>query len=182
VNGDRLVLVIGRADTNLIPEQQSIWDASIVGTGGDIADAVDRLLRARRSGGATIHQVGNGVCEHFKSSAFRDTCPACVRTLTQLLACIFAGGAATAHLLPDQHAESQLRHDLAQANDLLQKAFTNEEQRKCLGDQAQQKANELIKRESKAIQKLASELLVRGVLDGPEAEQIIRNNLQISSF
>jgi hypothetical protein len=100
----------------------------------------------------------------------------------QHLACIFAGGAATAHLLPDQHAPSQIGDDLAQVDDLLQRVLTDEERRKCLRDQAKQKAQELIKRQSEAVQKLASELLVRGVLDGSEAEQIIRINLRILTF
>jgi len=182
VNVDRLALVIGRADANLTPKQESVRHAHIVGAGGGTVDLVNQLFRARRSGGATIRQGGNSSCEHCKSSVFTDTCPACMKTLTHHIACIFAGGAATAHLLPDQHAGSQLSHDLAQVDDLLQRALTNEEQRKCLRNQAEQKAYELIERESKAVQKLASELLVRGVLDGSEAEQIIRNNLQISSF
>jgi len=105
-----------------------------------------------------------------------------MKTLTHHLACIFAGGSATAHLLPDEHDGSQLRDDFVQVHDLLQRALTNAEQRERLRSQAEQEAGELIRRESKAVQKLGSELLVRGVLDGSEAEKIIRNNLQISSF
>jgi hypothetical protein len=126
--------------------------------------------------------MGDSACVHFKSTGFTDSCPACVRTLTHLLACILAGGSATAHLLPGQHARSQFSHDLKQVDDLLQKAFTTEGQGECLRNQAEQIADELIKRESDAVQKLASELLIRGALDGSEAEQIIRNNLHFSSF
>lgn len=182
VNGDQLLLVIGRSDANLTPEQESVRDGSIVGAGGGTVDLVNQLFRARRSGGATIRQGAKSSCEHCKNSVFTDTCPACMRTLTHHLACIFAGGSATAHLLPDEHHGSQLRDDLAQVDDLLQRAIASEERRKNIRNQAEQKAQELIKRESKAVQNLASELLVRGVLDGSEAEQIVRNNLQSLRF
>jgi hypothetical protein len=182
VNGDQLVLVVGRTDANLTPEQESLRNESIIGAGGSTVEVINQLFRARRSGGATIRRGARSSCKDCKNSVFTETCPACMKTLTQHLACIFAGGAATAHLLPNQHAATQLSDDLAQVDDLLQRALTDEERRKCLCDQAKQKAQELIKRESEAVQKLASELLVRGVVDGSEAEQIIRSNLQILSF
>lgn len=182
VSGDRLVLVVGRADANLTPEQESLWAGSTMGAGGSTVDVINQFFRARRSGGATIRRGARSSCKDCKNSVFTETCPGCMKMLTEHLACIFAGGAATAHLLPDQHAASQLSDDLAQVNDLLQKALTDEERRKCLRDQAKQKAQELIKRESEAVQELARELLVRGVLDGSEAEQIIRSNLQILGF
>jgi hypothetical protein len=182
LNGDQLVLVVGRADANLTPEQESLRGESIIGAGGSTVDVINQLFRARRSGGATIRRGARSSCKDCGNSVFTETCPTCMTTLAHHLACIFAGGAATAHLLPDQHAASQLSDDLAQVDDLLQRALTDQERRNCLRDQARQKAQELITRESEAVQNLGSELLVRGVLDGSEAEQIIRRNLHVLSF
>jgi hypothetical protein len=92
VNGDQLLLVVGRADANLTPEQESLRDESIIGAGGSTVDVINQLIRARHSGGATIRRRARSSCKDCKNSVFTETCPACMKTLTQHLACIFAGG------------------------------------------------------------------------------------------
>jgi hypothetical protein len=60
---------------------------------------------------------------------------------------------------------------------MLQRAFTDEQQRTILRDDAEQQARTLIARELNAVRALAEELLNRGALCGCEAEQIIRRHL-----
>src|SRR5438874_11573500 len=89
--------------------------------------------------------------------------------LAKYLCCIFAGGAATSILLPTEHDNSQTRDDREQISEMLQKAFTDEQQRAIVRDEAEQHARTLIVRESNAVRVLARELLDRGTLCGCEA-------------
>jgi hypothetical protein len=91
---------------------------------------------------------------------------------------MFAGGAATSILLPTEHSAWQTSDDREQVREMLQKAFTDEQQSTIVRDEAEQQACTLITRESDALRALAKELLDRGALCGCDAEQIIRGHLR----
>ncbi len=106
-----------------------------------------------------------------------DSCPECRQYLINQLARLLAGGAATARLLSEEHSEAQSRDDQAEVRRLLKKFTNKEELRQKLTDLARQRAGEFVVREARAIQALSSALLQCGVLDGPEAEKIVKENL-----
>jgi hypothetical protein len=91
--------------------------------------------------------------------------------------CIFAGGAATAHLLKEEHSEAQSSDDRDEIKTLLEKFSENESLRQSVRRQAEGKAHDLVRQEEKAVTTLAAVLLERGKVDGPEAERIIKENL-----
>jgi len=180
VNGDSLLLVVGHGDARLTSEQEALRNAVLVSHKDDHLAFVNRLLQRRRSAGETIRKgKERSACEECKSTELSDACPACVKVLVDHLCCIFAGGAATALLLRDEHVKSQMSDDLAQINNALQKFLPKDEpQRQELRSRAEQHADSLIRRETTAVRALADQLLVDGVLNGPIAEQIIRRNLR----
>ena len=61
--------------------------------------------------------------------------------------------------------------------ELLQRFTGNDQIRQSLRSQAEQKAHDLVRREEKAISALADVLMVRDVVDGPEAERIVKKHL-----
>src|SRR5208282_233179 len=100
---------------------------------------------------------------------------------TQCIRRARSGGAgATSILLPTEHTTSQTSDDRDEIREMLQKAFTDEQQRTIVYDKAEQQADTLIKCESNAVRALAKELLDRGALWGCEAEQITRKHLSSS--
>jgi hypothetical protein len=90
---------------------------------------------------------------------------------------MFAGGAATSILYPMEHSAWQTSDDLKQVHEMLQKAFTDEQQRTIVRDEAERQVHTLIARESTAVRALARELMDRGALCGCEAEEIIRGHM-----
>ena len=106
-----------------------------------------------------------------------DACPTCTRIITNHLMGHLAGGAATAHLLKEEHTLAQSKHDHDKVKGLLQEFSENEQIRQSVHSQAEQKAHDLVRREEKAISALADVLMVRDVVDGSEAERIVKKHL-----
>ncbi len=179
-NGYSLRLVVGHSAEGLSPEKRSVWDQALGDPSNYPAYATQGIRRARSGGGGTLTETKNvPFLEHCKGG-FNESCPTCRTLLTSYLSCMFAGGAATFILLPTEHTTSQTRDDREQILGMLRKAFTDEQQRTIVHDEAEGQAYALIKRESNAIRALAKGLLDRGALCGCEAEQVIREHLNSS--
>jgi hypothetical protein len=180
-NGYSLQLVVGHSAEELSPEKRSVWDKALGDPNGP-GYLTQCYRRLKSGGGGTVPETRNGpLSEHLRTHEFNDSCPTCRTLLASYLCCIFAGGAATSVLLPNEHAKSQTTDDSKEIHNMLQKAFTtDEQQRTIVYGEAEQQAYGLIRRESNAVQSLAKELLDRGALCGCEAEQIVREHLSSS--
>ena len=175
-NGYSLRLVVGHSAALLSPDKQSVWDEPL-GDPNNLPVYLTRLHKRARSGGGTVAETKKvPFLEHCKSG-FNESCPTCKALLASYLCCMFAGGAATSILLSTEHSAWQTSDDREQVRGMLQKAFTDEQQRAIVRVEAEQQASTLIRRESNAVRVLAKELLDHGALCGCEAEQIIREHL-----
>lgn len=175
-NGDRLLLVVGykEALAQMTPEQQEICFGNM--TDIEMANACHKY---RGSAGLTKREGRRDLaqCGECGQSELSDSCSGCRNLMTNHVACHLAGGAATANYLSEQHSESQSADDLKQVKELLAGFSQDENCRRRLCNDAESRASVLVRRETKAIKALAAALLRRGVLNGPEAEKIVRENL-----
>jgi hypothetical protein len=155
---------------------QSVWDEPL-GDPSNLPVYLTRLQKRARSGGGTVTETKKvPFLEHCKGG-FDESCPTCRALLAGYLSCMFAGGAATSILFPTEHADWQTSDDREQVREMLQKAFTDEQQRTIVRGEAEQQAYTLISRESNAVRTVARELLDRGALCGRDAERIAREHL-----
>jgi len=150
---------------------------------GDRLCRVD-CRRSLRSAGQTQRRGGQGLssCSQCGGTEMRDACPTCTRIVTNHLMGHLAGGAATSYLLREEHTVAQSKDDHDKVKRLLREFSDNEQIRQSVRSQAEQKAQDLVRREEKAISALAAVLMLRGVVDGPEAEQIIKEHLETSAI
>jgi|GEM_PF-4383440 hypothetical protein len=179
-NGYSLRLVVGHSAEGLSPEKQSVWEEALGDPSNYPAYATQCIRRARSGGAGTLTETKNVPFLEHCEGGFNESCPTCRTLFASYLSCMFAGGAATSILLPTEHTTSQTSDDRDEIREMLQKAFTDEQQRTIVYDKAEQQADTLIKCESNAVRALAKELLDRGALWGCEAEQITRKHLSSS--
>lgn len=175
-NGDRLLLVVGyrEAFAEMTPQQQEICFGGM--TDVDIANACHKY---RGAGGLTMREGRRDLtqCGECGRSELSDGCSGCRNLMTNHIACHLAGGAATVCYLGEQHSESQSADDLKQVKERLAGFSRNEDCRRKLRNDAESRAAVLVRRETKAIKAIAAVLLRHGVLDGPEAEKIVKESL-----
>jgi hypothetical protein len=116
ISGYKVLLVIGYkgALALMSPEQSQLMDGIM---GSDPTDPVvlNNYSRMIHSGGMTIVSATGPDCKQcdriFKSCQFNDDCDGCVKLLTDYVASMFAGGAATSRFLPTAHQVSQSSDD-----------------------------------------------------------------------
>jgi hypothetical protein len=174
VNGDRLLLVVGYRDAPMTPEQQRLCYGAI--TGRSSVEIANDCYTSLRTAGRTIRSGGPS-CSQCGGEETGEDYQTCMTIITGHVMCIFAGGAATAHLLGKEHDDAQSTDDRLEAKKLLQRFLKSEQARQDVSGQAKQHASNLVRREAKAIGALSLALLETGVLEGAEAEKIIKENL-----
>lgn len=182
INRYSVLLVVGYegALARMSPERIQLVER-IMGSSPTDPAVLDNYTRMIRSGGMTIASATGPDCQQcghtFKSRQFSDECEGCVRLLTEHLASMFAGGAATSRFLPTEHKVSQANDDYEKIDSILT-GVKNEQKRLSVRARAEEQAQDLIRRNSKEIEALCGALREHGVLDGPEVEAIIRSQLR----
>lgn len=198
INGDALQLVVGDPDAPLTEEQKEIWDQVL------IAYASPGIISAGKGGehgGCTVAQTNNHHCPRCDGAIDADPitpsiarfhlsaeCPECMQLLTNHIACIFAGWAATSHLDSDVEilasickARPEVQFDRQQAFSILE-SFCPKVEADRMTEEAYDRATEWMEREWNAVSALAKALYQERVLDGPVAERLIRENLTVHNL
>jgi hypothetical protein len=145
--------------------------------------------KERHTGGVTIVSVADHICQCGGTIKNKSLCPIeasfhlnhecvdCMELLTSHLACLFAGSVATSLFLPEEHKTSQANDDRQKIGQILEGIIQNQPQRQSVRGWAEERAQDLMRRHSKVVRALSDVLVGCGVLNGPEAERFIRNQL-----
>ena len=173
INGDKLVQVVGYAAAPMSGEQRARYEAA---------------TRAKGKRGATLSQRGQPNCncggkvECNPASLFLrrfypgdPSCRCCLEFVVREVAVVLAGGTATRIVMQAEPSPLELREDgNAESTFLIE---FDEKQRAKIRAQARSLAERWIQEEQTAVLALTDALLVSGVLNGPDAEHIIRTSL-----
>jgi hypothetical protein len=194
VNGDHLVIIKGYRNAPMGASQEKLYYGCIFGKEGDFSSGFrEGHGKERYAAGTTIVQVADHLCicggcirctslYPVKAGfSLNEDCSGCMKLFANHLACSFAGGAATECLLSNEHIDGRSKDDHAAAKDLLERVIGREQIRENVCWEAKQEAYAIVRREAKAVEALASALLECGVLNGPDAEKIVRENLLIAT-
>jgi hypothetical protein len=193
-NGDGLVMVVGYRDAPMEAAQRELYYDSTFGKFGEEGACSAAFLETNASEMRIRAKTIARIVDHFCScgggirraslyppkaeySLLNDDCPGCVKLFANHLTCALASSAATEHLLADEHMDAQAEGDRSGVRTLLERVVRSEQVRRDICIQVEQQAHDLVRREAKAIRLLAEVLLERGVLNGQEAEQIVKENL-----
>jgi hypothetical protein len=173
INGDKLVMVVGYADAAMNPEQKALYDTCGLTSKKAGATYSERGQPNCQCGG----KVGGDVQSQRRFCPSAATCQVCLDFVTKEVAVICAGSVATSVLMPDvQPSFWESRDDNNKVNTFLI-YFDQEEQRR-IYERAKRCAQKWIQEQQEAVLAIAKALQERGVLDGTEAEQIIKAKLK----
>jgi hypothetical protein len=182
VNGYNVLLVVAykSALALMSPEQNQLVEGAM---GSDLTDpaVMNNCTRMIRSGGMTMVSAAGPDCQQcgrtFKSRQFDDECDGCVKLLTDHIASMFAGGAATSRFLPNEHRVSQSNDDHGRIDSILV-GVQDGQKRQSVRGRAEAQAQDFIRRRSKEVGALCGVLIERGVLEGSEIEKIMTGQIQ----
>ena len=207
VNGDTIQLVVGDPDAPLTEDQErmreQIQEARAI-TGDETVKLAGGYTVARvnehscpRCEGAIKADPSNEYTAKFQLSA---DCPPCMELLTNYLKCMLAGEAATIRLdretsNPDalntvaglaneavknlKDSRSGARNDYLQADRLLKSLVHDDVNALRIKEEAQSRAQRLVKLEWNAMSALADSLFQERVLEGSRPEHLIKANLSV---
>jgi hypothetical protein len=185
-------MVKGYRGAPMEPSQEQLYYDCTFGKEGDSSPEFrEGYARERRGGGKTIAQVADHFCACGGSIcstslypvkagySLNEDCPSCMKLFADHLTCTLAGGAATEHLLRDEHRDAQSGDDRAGMKNLIERVLGSEQLRQDMCIRVKRQARDLVRREARAIGALASALVECGVLNGPDAEKIIKANVWV---
>jgi hypothetical protein len=174
LNGDALLLVVSDPRVEMTGEQRAFYEAGDRMKGERGRTMARCKERSCRCGRGTVRNRSNSLLSDFSLNL---DCESCAEILIGELSCSFAGGMATLALVPEVHSDADITLDLAEISVVAKQLNLKGEKRESIVRRAKFRARNWVQQESRAVVGLAGTLFNSAVLDGKEAERIIRANL-----
>jgi hypothetical protein len=172
--GDSVLLMVSDPAAEMTEVQKALYHSGHRITderGNTMARCKERTCRCGRP---TIRNRSNPIASEFCVSL---ECEGCLDVLVGELASRFAGAAATLQLMPNGHNDADAMFDMRVILQIVESLELVGQKREAIIKQAIARAHNWIQQESRAVLALADALFNAVVLDGEEAERIVRANL-----